>query len=153
MQVAFGTGCARPPSYLLGIERTGLSQPEGKTSTMSVTTVHTNVEPTTQAAETRPTIRGMNVQRRAAAAARIFDVVATVVLVFGGLLILAQVVGGIGFLVASTGSESITSSPALIVAGMIGSVVVTAIATVINWAAITLATAVAGYVAQRSVEA
>ena len=116
------------------------------------TTLPTYAEPVAPSAGPRPT-SSLNVQRRAAAAARIFDVVATVVLVFGGLLILAQVVAGIAFLAASGNSESMTSSPALIVIGLIVSVVGTAIVTAINWATITLATAVAGYVAQRTVEA
>ena len=91
----------------------------------------------------------MNVQRRAAAAARIFDIIATVVLVFGGLLVLAQIVGGTAYLIASADSES-GLNPVVITAGIVVGVVLIAIVTAVYWATITLATAVAGYIAQRS---
>lgn len=96
----------------------------------------------------------MNVQRRAAAAARIFDVLATVVLIFGGLLTLAQVVGGIAFLVGWAGSGSSGSEfdafAFFVPLGTFVGAITTVIVTAITWAVITLATAVAGYVAQRS---
>ena len=118
---------------------------------MSTLTTNVIETPTPTPTTERRTTR-MNVQRRAAAAARIFDVVATVVLIFGGLLVLSEIVGGVAFLIASAGAETGTS-PALILVAMIASAVLTAIVTAINWAGITLATAVAGYVAQRSPEA
>ena len=101
----------------------------------------------------------MNVVRRAATAARIFDILATVVLVFGGLLVVGQLVGGIAFVIASadSGSESESGlgSGITVLLGLAGTffgVILTAIVTAINWAVITLATAVAGYIAQRSRE-
>lgn len=94
---------------------------------------------------------GMNVQRRAAAAARIFDIIATVVLVFGGLLVLAQIAGGIAYLIASADSESGPGSMVITV-GIVVGVVVVAIVTAVYWATVTLATAIAGYIAQRTPE-
>lgn len=98
----------------------------------------------------------MNVQRRAAAAARIFDVLATVVLIFGGLLVLAQLAGGVAFLAGWAGSDAIDSdlgaSGLLVPIGAFVGAIATAIVTAVNWAVITLATAIAGYVAQRSAQ-
>ncbi len=96
----------------------------------------------------------MNVQRRAAAAARIFNVLATVVLIIGGLLVLAQLAGGVAFLAGWAGTDMSGSDMAalgfLFPIGAFVGAIVTALLTAVYWAVITLATAIAGYVAQRS---
>jgi membrane protein implicated in regulation of membrane protease activity len=77
------------------------------------------------------------------------------VLVVGFLLVVAQVVGGGAFLVGLGDPDSLDASglsTTLLVGGLLVSVLATVIGTAVCWATITLATAVAGYIAQRSPE-
>jgi uncharacterized membrane protein len=84
----------------------------------------------------------INVKQRANVAARIFDILGWVVLVVGSLSALIFVLVAIFGLFGDNKTQAFFAG----MGGALGAVVYTAL----MWASITLATAVAGYVSQRS---
>ena len=84
----------------------------------------------------------INVKQRANVAARIFDILGWVVLIVGSLSAIVFVLVAIVGLFGDNGAQAFFAG----IAGAVGVVVYTAL----MWASITLATAVAGYVSQRS---
>lgn len=85
----------------------------------------------------------MSVRKRAASTARIFDVIAMVVLGLGGVAVFAQLVAVV-VMVASGDGEF------FVVLGFVGALI-TAALTLVAWACVTLSTVVAGYIAERTV--
>jgi hypothetical protein len=84
----------------------------------------------------------MDVKPRAARTAQIFDLLAMVVLGVGALAVFAQIVAVIYMAVSGDGGF-------FVLAGIVG-VLVAIVMTALAWAGVTLATVVAGYIADRS---
>jgi hypothetical protein len=85
------------------------------------------------------------IQSKAAKVARIFDILATIILILGGLgVALAALAGVIGLFTADTFSEGLGI---LMLSALWG--VGVAIYTALIWASITLSTIIAGYISAR----
>lgn len=84
----------------------------------------------------------MDVKARATRTAQIFDLLAKAVLIVGGLAIFAQVVAVVYMVAAGDGGF-------FVLAGIVG-VLIVAVLAALGWAGVTLATVVAGYIADRS---
>lgn len=83
------------------------------------------------------------IRSKATKVARIFDILATVVLIIGALGIAAMAFSGVVGLFSDDGG---LGALVIALAGAVG----VAIYTALTWAGITLATIIAGYIAERS---
>ena len=87
-------------------------------------------------------INTLPIQSKAQKVATIFDALATIILIVGGLGIGVLAIGGVIGLFSDGGFQALV----IALLGMLG----VAIYTALMWASITLATIVAGYISQRS---